>query len=184
MPPLSSEEVSRYANKLYELKPDQTLEAYKEQLANDKGSPVFMVNTIKYFDEPVKTEGQVEEIEAEQLVKTYNNYVGKFLIQRGSYPIFLGDALGGTAAAWGVDDEDTEGWSEVAIVRYRNIRTILELATDKQFNDNLAYKHAALEKTIIYPTEKRLMLSGLEYLIFFILLSGGLAAQLVLNLKS
>jgi hypothetical protein len=75
-------------NKLYELKPDQTLEAYKAQLANDKGTPIFMVNTIKYFDEPVKTEDQVEEIEAEQLVKTYNNYVGKFLI---SYPIFLGN---------------------------------------------------------------------------------------------
>jgi hypothetical protein len=180
-PPLSIEEIDRYANKLYELKPDQTLEAYKAQLANDKGTPIFMVNTIKYFDEPVKTEDQVEEIEAEQLVKTYNNYVGKFLIQRGSYPIFLGNALGGTAAAWGVDDEDE--WSEAVVVRYRNIRTMLELATSKEFNDNLAYKHAALEKTIIYPTEKRLMPGGLEYLIFFVLLSGGLTAQLVLNSK-
>jgi hypothetical protein len=56
---------------------------------------------------------KLSEMEAEQLVKTYNNYVGKFLIKRGSYPIFLGNATGGTAAAWGVDDEDE--WSEAVV---------------------------------------------------------------------
>jgi hypothetical protein len=180
-PPLSAEEIDRYANKLHELKPDRTIEAYKAQLANDNGHPIFMVNVIKYFDEPVKAKDQVDEMEATELVKTYNHFVGKFLIQRGSYPIFLGDALGGTAAAWGVDDEGE--WSEAVVVRYRNLRTMMELATSQKFNENLAYKHAALEKTIIYPTEKRLMPGGLEYLIFFILLSGGLTTQLVLNSK-
>ena len=181
--PLTAEEISLYANELHKRNPGQSLEAYKRLLANDSGSPIFMVNVIKYFDKPVKAKDEKVAMEAEQLVKTYNNYVGKFLIKRASYPIFLGKATGGTAAAWGVDEEDTEGWSEVAIVRYRNIRTMMELATDNQFNDNLAYKHAALEKTIIYPTEKRLMPGGLEYLILFILLSGGLATQLVLNSK-
>lgn len=60
---------------------------------------------------------------------------------------------------------------------------MMELATSQEFNENLAYKHAALEKTIIYPTEKRLMPGGLEYLVFFILLSGGLTVQLLLNPK-
>jgi hypothetical protein len=136
------------------------LEVYQQQLANDNGSPIFMVNVIKYFDSPVKTKDQQVAMEAEKLVKTYNNYVGKFLIKRGSYPIFLGKAAGGTAAAWGVDEEDMEGWSEVAIVRYRNIRTMMELATDDQFNQNLTYKHTALEKTIIFPTESTLMPGG------------------------
>jgi hypothetical protein len=180
-PPLSAEEIDRYANKLHALRPDRTIEAYKAQLANDNGHPIFMVNIIKYFDEPIKAEGQVDEMKAVDLVKAYNHFVGKFLIQRGSYPIFLGDALGGTAAAWGVDDESE--WSEAVVVRYRNLRTMMELATSQKFNENLAFKHAALEKTIIYPTEKRLMPGNLEYLVFFILLSGGLAAQLVLNSK-
>jgi hypothetical protein len=63
-PSLSAEEIDRYANKLYELKPDRTIEAYKAQLANDNGTPIFMVNTIKYFDEPVKAEDQVDEMKA------------------------------------------------------------------------------------------------------------------------
>jgi hypothetical protein len=79
--------------------------------------------------------------------------------------------------------DDKGEWSEAVVVRYRNLRTMMELATSQEFNENLAFKHAALEKTIIYPTEKRLMPGGLEYLIFFILLSGGLATQLVLNSK-
>lgn len=179
-PPLSAEEINHYANKLYELKPDRPIKAYKEQLAKDNGHPIYMVNVLKYFDEPVTAKDQVDAIEAAELVKTYNNFVGKFLIQRGSYPIFLGDALGDSpAATWGV--EDNGGWSEAVVVRYRNLRTMMELATAPEFNDYLAYKHAAIEKTIIYPTEKRLMPGGLAYLIFFLLLSGGLATQLVLN---
>ena len=180
--PLSTEEVNFYAQKLYERKPNQTLEAYKEQLATDDGHPVFMVNMIKYFDTPVKVEQQTEEVEARELVKNYNHFVGKFLIQRGSYPVFLGNAMGVTAASWGVDD--AEGWSVAVVVRYRNLRTMLELATSKEFKEKFVYKRAAIEKTIVYPTKKRLLPGGLEYLIFFILLSGGLATQLLLNSKN
>jgi hypothetical protein len=181
--PLTAEEVNTYAKKLHKRLPEQPLEVYQQQLANDNGSPIFMVNVIKYFDSPVKTKDQQVAMEAEKLVKTYNNYVGKFLIKRGSYPIFLGKAAGGTAAAWGVDEEDMEGWSEVAIVRYRNIRTMMELATDDQFNQNLTYKHTALEKTIIFPTESTLMPGRVEFMMFFMLLSAGLAIQLILNSK-
>jgi hypothetical protein len=39
--PLSAEEIDRYASKLYELKPDRTVEAYKALLANDNGQPHF-----------------------------------------------------------------------------------------------------------------------------------------------
>lgn len=179
--PLSTDEINQYAQRLHELRPNQPIEAYKEQLAKDNGNPIFMVNAIKYFEEPVKTPNQEKEIEAEQLVKTYNHFVGKFLIQRGSYPLYLGKATGGTAASWGV--EDAEGWSEATVVRYRNLRTMVELATSEEFNEKISYKRAALEKTIVYPTEKRLMAGGLEYLVFFILLSVGLAIQLLLNLK-
>jgi hypothetical protein len=181
--PLTAEEISAYANELHKRNPEQSIEEYQRLLANDNGSPIFMVNVIKYFDSPVKTKDQKVAMEAEKLVETYNNYVGKFLIKRGSYPIFLGKASGGTAAAWGVEEEDTEGWSEVAIVRYQNIRTMMELTTDDQFNQNLNYKQTALEKTIIFPTESKLMPGSLEYLIFFILLSAGLTIQLILNSK-
>lgn len=181
--PLSAQEIDLYAYELHKRNPEQTIEAYKKLLADDNGSPIYMVNIIKYFDDPVKPKGQKNNVEARKLVKTYNNYVGKFLIQRGSYPIFLGSALGGTAAAWGVNEEDSEGWSEAAIIRYKNIRTMMELATDDQFNKNLEYKHASLAKTIIYPTERKIMPSQLEYLVFFIILSTTLGSQLFITLR-
>lgn len=181
--PLSTQEIDLYADELHKRNPEQTIEDYKELLADDNGSPIYMVNIIKYFDDPVKLKGQKNNVEARKLVKTYNNYVGKFLIQRGSYPIFLGNALGGTAAAWGVNEEDSEGWSKAAIVRYRNIRTMMELATDKQFNKNLDYKHASLAKTIIYPTKPMIMPSQLEYLVFFIMLSTTLGSQLFITAR-
>ena len=181
--PLSSEEIELYASELHKRTPERSIEELKKLLANDKGNPIFMVNIIKYFDKPVKLKGQKNNVEAKKLVKTYNNYVGKFLIQHGSYPIFLGSALGGTAAAWGVNEEDSEGWSEAAIVRYKNIRTMMELATDEQFNKNLEYKQASLAKTIIYPTERKIMPSQLEYLVFFIILSTTLCSQLFITLR-
>ena len=52
---LSAEEISGYANELHKRNPEQSVEAYKRLLANDKGSPIFMVNVIKYFDNPVNT---------------------------------------------------------------------------------------------------------------------------------
>jgi hypothetical protein len=179
--PLSTQEIDFYANELYKRNPEQSIEAYKKLLADDNGSPIYMVNIMKYFDDPVKTKDDNDGVDARKLVKTYNSYVGKFLIKHCSYPIFLGEASGGTAAAWGVNEEDSEGWSEAAIVRYKNIRTMMELATDEQFNKNLDYKHASLAKTIIYPTKSKLMPCQLEYLVFFIILSASLFFQLFIN---
>lgn len=180
-PSLTEHEIDEFAQKLHRSKPELNIEEYKELLAKDSGDPIYMVNMIKYHDEPVLTEGQSGALKPQELVQKYNYFVGKFLIQRGSYPIFLGDAIGGTAAAWGVEEEDKAGWSEAVIVRYRNIRTMMQLATNEQFNENLDLKHAALEKTIIYPTGAKIMVGRLDTLVFFVLLCGALATQLIMN---
>jgi len=181
--PLSPTEIDHYAHELHKLHPDRPIQDYKVQLAMDNGEPIFMVNAIKYFDTPVKTKEQNEDIEAQELVKKYNHYVGQFLLKRGSYPVFLGKATGETATAWGVSEADASGWSDVVIVRYRNLRTLLVLATDEEFNRNLEYKRASLEKTIVFPTARRLVPASLELLIFFILLSVALSVQLLIQKK-
>ncbi|MEO1253354.1 MAG: hypothetical protein AAFY41_00530 [Bacteroidota bacterium] len=177
--PLSSDEITKYAEKIVALNPDLTTADIQENLRRDKGEPIYMVNAIKYFDEPVDVQNLSKPISASEAVKPYNAFVGQFLIKRGSYPIFLGDAFGETAAKWGVEYEGE--WSRAVVVRYRSIRTLLDLATHPDFSQKFKYKKAALESTIAYPTEARLIASGLSILVFFILLSGALGAQLFIN---
>lgn len=177
--PLSSDEIAKYAEKIATLNPDITTAEIQEKLRKDKGEPIYMVNAIKYFDEPVEVMNQTSKLPASQAVKPYNNFVGQFLIKRGSYPIFLGDALGSTAAKWGVEYEGD--WSKAVVVRYRSIRTLLDLATHPDFSHNHKYKKAALESTIAYPTEARLIVGRLDFLVFFILTTGAFASQLIIT---
>jgi hypothetical protein len=177
--PLSSEEIHFYSKKLSELNPDLSSAEFKKLLERDRGKPIYMVNAIKHFDEPVKIDDHIRPMSSREVVKPYNKYVGMYLIRNGSYPVFLGDAIGGTAAKWGVDYEGE--WSRAVVVRYRNIRTLLEMATEPEFNEKLDYKKAALERTIAYPTEARFTTGNLSLLVFFIFSAVALALQLIIN---
>ncbi|MGD9327344.1 MAG: hypothetical protein PVH48_00180 [Cyclobacteriaceae bacterium] len=177
--PLSLEEINFYSKKLNELNPDLSSAEFQKLLERDRGKPIYMVNAIKHFDEPVKTKDQIRPMPSREVIRPYNNYVGMYLIKNGSYPVFLGDAMGGTAAKWGVDYEGE--WSRAVIVRYRNIRTLLEMATKPEFNEKLDYKKAALERTIAYPTEARFTTGNLSLLVFFIFSTVALVLQLIIN---
>jgi hypothetical protein len=180
---LSQEEINHYSAILHEKNPEISLNDYKEILSNDKGEPIYMVNVIKYFDHTSATNLKDKNSDSKKVAKPYRDYVGKFLIQRGSYPIFIGKASGGTAASWGVSKDDSQGWSEAVIVRYKNIRTLLQMASNSTFQKKFTYKVAALEKTIAYPTDAKLIMGGLFVNVLFCSLSISLLFQLIINKK-
>ncbi|WP_444936369.1 hypothetical protein ACJJIW_22050 [Microbulbifer sp. JMSA004] len=177
--PLSAEEKQHYSEKLAELNPDESPSEFLKLLERDRGEPIFILNAIKYYDEPVITKDHSKPMGSKEVAQKYNNYVTSFLIKRGSYPIFFGDALGVTAAKWGVDYEGD--WSTAAVVRYRSMRTLLDLAIDPTFREKHHYKKSALERTIAYPNEARLIAGGLNLVVFLILLCGALISQLIIN---
>lgn len=177
--PLSSEEKKYYSEKLAELNPEESPSEFMELLEQDQGKPLYMLNAIRFFEDPVKIKDQHTLVNAREAMEEYNNYVMSFLIKRGSYPIYSGDAIGVTAAKWGLDYKDE--WSTGAIVRYRSLRTMLDMALDPKFREKHYFKKAAIEQTLAYPTEADLVAGNLGMMVFFILLSAALGTQLILN---
>ncbi|MEM6633978.1 MAG: hypothetical protein AAF694_30160 [Bacteroidota bacterium] len=110
----------------------------REALQKDKGKPIVMVNSIKMRDKPISIQGETVGNTAEEVLTKYSYFVGGFLIRRGSYPLYVGTATGPAASTWGIDN--TEEWSSAALVRYRSLRTLLELATNAEFHDLYDFK--------------------------------------------
>lgn len=181
--PLTPAEIDYYAEKISQLSPDRDLSNLKEMLQQDHGGPIFMVNAIKMRDEPLLVNGEKNKATSQEVLNKYGTYVASFLIKRGSYPIYIGMATGQAASTWGI--ENAEEWSSGIIVRYRSLRTLLELAISPGFRElHDANKIAAIEKTIAYPTRVRLQAGNLPLLVFFILLSFTLAAQLYISTRT
>ena len=127
-----------------------------------------MVNVVKLRDQPLAIkEVSNQSHTSQQLYEHYSRFVGGFLLKHGSYPVFLGLADGKAASAWGMGS-DTE-WTSAVVVRYRSLRTLMELATHPEFRKRHKFKFAAVEKTLAYPTTARLNFARLEVLVFLLL---------------
>ena len=179
--PLSPEEIDTYMKRMSKLSPNRDTSFIKQVIQQDKGQAIYMVNAIKLRDKPISVEGKRMEMSSEEVLKKYSSFVISFLIRRGSYPIYVGTASGYAAETWGI--EHAQDWSSGAIMRYRSLRTLLEMATNPTFQEFHDFKIAAIEKTIAYPTYARFHIGGLRVLIFFILLSVALSAQLFLSTR-
>ncbi len=179
--PLSPEEIDFYVRKIQEVSPEKDLSFLREALLKDTGKPIVMVNAINMRDRPLPIEGETVGNTSEEVLNTYSKFVIGFLIRRGSYPLYVGTAAGPAASTWGIDN--AEEWSSAALVRYRSLRTLLELATNAKFHELHDFKISAIEKTIAYPTQAKLHPGGLPVLVFFILLSIALTAQLVISTR-
>lgn len=179
--PLTAKEIDFYVNKMKEIAPERDPAFLKEMLGKDTGKPLLMVNAMKYRDEPIPVNGKAVTESSAEILKKYSYFVGSFLIKRGSYPIYVGEASGKAVESWGIDH--AENWSIAAIVRYRSVRTLMELATNSTFRDLHDYKIAALEKTFAFPTKVSLLAGSLQILVLFMFLSFALAIQLFVTMK-
>jgi hypothetical protein len=166
---LTEDEIWHYATLLSEQNPGIEKSEIAETLKSDTGSPIYMVNLVKLRDQPLAIkEASYQSHTSQQLYEHYSRFVGGFLLKHGSYPVFLGLANGKAASAWGMGS-DTE-WTSAVVVRYRSLRTLLELATHPEFRKWHEFKFAAVEKTLAYPTTARLHLAHLDLLVLFLLL--------------
>ncbi|MEM8900801.1 MAG: hypothetical protein AAGC85_21995 [Bacteroidota bacterium] len=179
--PLSQKEVDYYSQKLQEISSDKERKGIQELLSKDSGKPIFMINAIKMRETPQAVHGKEVGKSTEELFNEYQFFVTRFLIKRGSYPIYVGTASGPTAESWGIENADD--WSTAAVVRYRSLRTLLEMSTNPAFRNSHEFKIAAIEKTIAYPTQQNLLPVGLGLVVFFILLSLALGIQLYISIR-
>ena len=124
-------------------------------LRADDGKPFYMVNLMQYREKAHYPDGSHPEVKTGQQANAlYGKAVVKELLKRGSYPVFLSRKLANLYHA----GEGTDFFEEVAIVRYRSRRDLLEMATSEKFRAAEPHKWASMEKTVVVPSRKIILL--------------------------
>ena len=180
--PLTDEEIEYYVARSMELNPDQDRIELIRFLEEDDGKPVVMVNAIQLHDRPVEVNGRDFGESSAAALNEYSRFVFGYLIRRGSYPLWTGNAVFDALEVWGIDN--AELWSSAGLVRYKSRRVMLGMATDPEFVRFHDSKVAAIEKTFAYPTSTNLATSSLSITVGLLLLVFALIAQLLVNRRS
>jgi len=180
--PLNSAEIELYIERYQEQHPEADTSNLRQFLEKDDGKPIVMVNAIKLYDTPIELNGQSFGDSSEEALSEYTSFVIPYLIKRGSYPIYSGNAVFEAMEKWGI--ENAEEWSSGALMRYRSRRVMLEMSTDPVFDQFHDAKIAAIEKTFAFPATTVVSVGSLPLTVGLILLSLALGVQLLINGKN
>lgn len=179
--PLSPSEVEHYLKRYQKQHPEADTSHLRRFMEDDDGKPIVMVNVIKLYDTPIEVNGQNFGDSSEEALSEYTRFVLPYLIKRGSYPMYSGDAVFEAMEQWGI--ENAEEWSSGALMRYRSRRVMMEMATDPDFNQFHDAKISAIEKTFAFPATTDISTGNLTLSVVLILLSLALSMQLYINSK-
>jgi len=158
--PLTDTEVDAYLNKLAtkdneQESADTDRASFHAFLRKDDGKPFYMVNLMQYRDKALYHDGSHPEVKSGRDANAlYSKAVVKELLKRGSYPVFLSRKVANLFSA----GEGTDFFEEVGIVRYRSRRDMLEMASSPSFQAAEPHKWASMEKTVVVPTRKIILL--------------------------
>lgn len=125
----------------------------------DDGKPLYMLNVMRYFQNPKALPGVAEfkGTSAEANAK-YEQGVMPLLLKIGGSVPYAGDMHGrnifGHAAA--VDD-----WSRVLVIRYPNRRAFLELVADPAYAEHAPFKLMSID-LVLAPTEVDMVMPDLR----------------------
>ena len=136
-------------------------------LRNDDGGDFYMVNFLDLNENPPIMENTGESASASDLLDFYMEYMYPELFIRASHPVF-----GGEVSANAIDHlgaEETKEWDRTAIMRYRSIRDMLEIANNEIFSKRHEYKTNALIKTIAIPVSAPIFLDFRIVIFLFLL---------------
>ena len=179
--PVTSDEIEQYVERYQEQYPAADVDNLRRFLEEDDGKPIVMVNVIKLYDTPIEVNGQSFGATSEDALSEYTSFVLPYLIKRGSYPMYSGDAVLNTMEVWGI--ENAESWSSGALMRYRSRRVMIEMATDPVFDQFHDAKISAMEKTFAFPATTVISTGNLALTVGLVLLSLALGMQLIINGK-
>ncbi len=152
--PLNDEEIDSFMKVISERSgnDEQNIQRLRKFMEEDDGKDFFMVNFL-------------------DLMNYYMEYMYPEMFKRASHPIFFSEVF--FPAMDIVSAQGMEEWDNVAFVRYRSRKDMLEIGLNPIFDERHLYKIEALEKTIAIPVETPL-LNDLRLILFFLLLTLGL----------
>jgi len=140
---------------------------FLEFLRNDDGGDFYMVNFLDVNENPPIMEKTGESASASDLLDYYMEYMYPELFMRASHPVFAGNVS--ASALDHIGAEDTKEWDQTAIMRYRSIRDMLEIANNEIFAERHEYKINALIKTIAIPVSAPIFLDFRLVIFLFLL---------------
>ncbi|MCR9270055.1 MAG: hypothetical protein NXH72_08730 [Hyphomonadaceae bacterium] len=108
----------------------------REMIEKDDGKEFYAVNLERLKPGP----------EAQAADRTYAGIVMPLLFKRASHPVFVSNRVGLMLGDYG-DQVD-----RVAVVRYRSLRDMIEMASEPAMVEGGSYKFAALEHTEVFVT--------------------------------
>ena len=140
---------------------------FLEFLRNDDGGDFYMVNFLDVNENPPIMEKTGESASASDLLDYYMEYMYPELFMRASHPVFAGNVS--ASALDHIGAEETKEWDRTAIMRYRSIRDMLEIANNEIFSERHEYKINALIKTIAIPVSAPIFLDFRLVIFLFLL---------------
>ena len=140
---------------------------FLEFLRNDDGGDFYMVNFLDVNENPPIMEKTGESASASDLLDYYMEYMYPELFMRASHPVFAGNVS--ASALDHIGAEETKEWDRTAIMRYRSIRDMLEIANNEIFSERHEYKINALIKTIAIPVSAPIFLDFRIVIFLFLL---------------
>ena len=134
--------------------------------AFDTGNEYLMINLIKYRKKasyPADS-AWANETDARAADGRYTQGVVKELFVRGGLPILKSTVIGTFML-----DEDWRDWDEVAIVRYRSVKDMLDMIVDMADSGLAVHKFASIEQTHVFPAEPVISLVFIRLLLALVL---------------
>jgi len=115
-------------------------------MEEDDGKDFFMVNFLDYNESPETMPATGKGASSSNLMNYYMEYMYPEMFKRASHPVFFSEVF--FPAMDIVSAEGMEDWDNVAFVRYRSRKDMLEIGLNPIFDERHLYKIEALEKTI------------------------------------
>ncbi len=141
--PLTPAEIAAYTEKFAQR--DQTparLEQIKRFMEEDDGGEFLMINLIEMRSGDAAAK-------AEEAMAKYRDFILPEILWRASHPVLVGATVSQAIDLQGL--EGAERWSQVALVRYRSRRDLMEIGSHPDFVASHAFKLEAMSKTIAVP---------------------------------
>ena len=117
--------------------------------------------------------------ESSQLLNKYTSvFVGK-LMKKAGHPYFFG--LAKARNLENLNCEVVDGWTSVALMRYRNRRDLGEMLVDTFGQEHHGFKLAALEKTLAFPASGTLNLGSVRLVVGLVVMLIACAAHILIS---
>ena len=119
--------------------------------SSDDGRAFYNINLMQYRVQAQYPDGQARDgiVSGRDANTAYSNVVIPLLLERAGYPVFGSTKTSNLMMS---ADAGADFFEDLAVVRYRSRRDMLEMVLDPRFLAGAPHKFASLEKNIASPS--------------------------------